>query len=77
MFKNCSSKNNPEGKKNQNLELLSLLLFSIAQNIVASAAGKKRNERHAYWKGRYILSLFTDDSVLYGGNHKHSTRKIW
>ena len=75
MFKNCSSNNNTEGKKkNQNLELLSLLLFSITQDIVANAAGKKRNERHAYW---YKVSLFIYDLALYKGNHKHYTRKIW
>ena len=42
MFKNCSSNNNLEGKKkNQNLELLSLLLFSITQDIIAKLQARK------------------------------------
>ena len=75
MFKNCSSNNNLEGKKKKSESRVAVITpIQYHTGHYSQAAGKKRNERHAYW---YKVSLFIYDLVLYKGNHKHYTRKIW
>ena len=55
---------------------LSLLLFNIVLEVLATDIRQEKEMRYPSWKGKVKLSLFADDMILYIENHKDSTQKL-
>lgn len=51
------------------------LLFTIIMSLLPSATGKKRKQKYTDPKVRNKLSLFADNTIVYIGNFKESTKK--